>query len=332
MPPTRRRLLRTAAPLALAGFAGCATDANLDSESATEYTLSINSIDADPVEHALYEPSDDPLFGDPARAALADIVPTGTHRNYGYTPLPEDSYVAGEGRYFQIDTAVTGRREMDRTLVRVEAIESETAGDNADSNDADSTEDATGSTDAGNDAIHVDSLDRPSARVIKILHSHSVSGGGGSTTDLLRDDAYVLRRPAERDSRLASGDLDGAVVSMTDDGGFPYRVSVTTESIRETEYTTRAIPVADDEAAFREVVFAAEIDAELDDESLSTAARDLLDRSLGREHTESTPLSTAFEEVLAALGLANVDESLNGELLWYDGQLYRYGLYIDRPD
>jgi len=331
MPPTRRRLLRTAAPLALAGLAGCATDTDLDSESATEYTLSIDSIDADPVEHALYEPSDDALFGDPARAALAAILPDGTHRNYGYTPLPEDSYVAGEGRYFQIDTAVTGRRTMDRTLVRVEDLESENAGD-ADGDDTGSNENDTSGTDAANNAIHVDSLDRPSARVIKLLHSHSVSGGGGSTADLLREDAYVLRRPAERDSRLASGDLEGAVVSMTDDGGFPYRVAVTTESIREPEYTTRAIPVADDEAAFREVVFAAEIDAELAGESLSTAARDLLDRTLGGEHTESTPLSTAFEEVLADLGLANTDESLNGELLWYDGQLYRYGLYIDRSD
>ncbi|MHC9410597.1 hypothetical protein ACY0IW_14335, partial [Clostridium perfringens] len=91
-------------------------------------------------------------------------------------------------------------------------------------------------------------------------------------------------------------------------------VSVTTESIRETEYTTRAIPVADDEAGFREVVFAAEIDAELDDESLSTAARELLDRTLGGEDTESTPLSTEYEAVLAALGVADADESRNGKL------------------
>jgi len=321
MSPTRRRLLRAAAPITLADLAGCTTDIGSDSEDSTEYTLSIDSIDASPIEHALYEPNDDALFGDPARAALADIVPDGTHTTYGYTPISEDSYVAGEDAYFQIDTAVTGRRTMDRQLVRVEDLETEDVSDNADSDD-------TGS----NDAIHVDSLDRPSARVIKILHSHSVSGGAGSTANLLREDAYVLRRPAEQESTIATGELDGAIVSMTDDGGFPYRVSVTTESIRETEYTTRAIPVADDEAAFREVVFAAEIDAEPDAEALSTAARDLLDRTLGRKHTESTPLSTAFEEVLAALGLANADESLNGELLWYDGQLYRYGLYIDRPD
>jgi len=313
MSPTRRHLLGTAAPIALAGLAGCTSDIAPDSEASTEYTLSIDTVDASPVEHALYEPSDDALFGDPARAALADIVPDGTHTTYGYTPLPDDSYVDGENAYFQIDTAVTGRREMDRQLVRVEALDDHAVDDD-------------------DNPVHVDTLDRPSARTIKILHSHSAAGGAGASADLLRGDAYVLRRPAERESEVADGDLDGAVVTMTDSGGFPYRVSVTTESIRETEYTTRAIPVADDEAGFREVVFAAEIDAEVDGESLSTAARDLLDRTLGGEHTESTPLSRAFEEVLAALGLATADESLNGELLWYADQLYRYGLYIDRPE
>jgi hypothetical protein len=319
MAPTRRRLLRAATPITLAGLAGCTTDIGSASEAATEYTLSVDSVDANPVEHALYEPNDDALFGDPARAALADIVPDGTHRTYGYTPLPEDSYVAGEDAYFQIDTAVTGRQAMDRQLVRVESLESDATNEDAD----DAVSEA--------NAIHVDSLDRPTARVIKILHSHSVSGGAGSTADLLRDDAYVLRRSVELETSLASGDLDSTVVTMTEDGGFPYRVSVTTESIRETEYTTRAIRIADDEAAFREVVFAAEIDAELGGESLSTTARDLLDRTLGREHTESTPLSADFEELLAALGLAGVDDSLNGQLLWYDENLYRYGLYIDQP-
>jgi hypothetical protein len=323
MSPSRRRLLQTAAPAVLAGVAGCTSGGFSDTDQSTEYTLSIDTIDASPIEHALYEPSDDALFGDPARTALAAILPDGTHRTYGFTPLPEDSYVAGEERYFQTDSAITGRQEMDRTLVRVESLDGNAVGES----DGDESDERT-----DEEALHVDTLARPSARVIKILHSNSATRGAGASADLLRDDAYVLRRPAERDSQLATGDLDGRVVTMTADGGFPYRVSVTTESIRETEYTTRAIPVADDEAAFREVVFAAEIDADLEGESLPTAARELLDRTLGGKHTESMPLSTAFEAVLAALGVANADESLNGELLWYADQLYRYGLYIDRPD
>ena len=318
MSPSRRRFLHTAALATLTALAGCTSDFG-DPDQQTEYTLSIDTVDASPIEHALYEPSDDPLFGDPARAALAAILPDGTHRTYGFTPMPEDSYVAGEERYFQTDSAITGRQEMDRTLIRVESLDDDAVGES----DGD---------ESGAESIHVDSLDRPSARVIKILHSNSATRGAGASADLLREDAYVLRRPVERDSRLATGDLDGRVVTMTADGGFPYRVSVTTESIREPEYTTRAIPVADDEAGFREVVFAAEIDAGLDGESLSTAARDLLDRTLGGEYTEATPLSTEYEAVLAALGVATADESLNARLLWYDDQLYRYGLYIDEPE
>ncbi|MFC7042495.1 hypothetical protein [Halonotius sp. GCM10025705] len=322
MSPSRRRLLQTAAPTLIAGVAGCTSGGFGESDQSTEYTLSIDTIDASPTEHALYEPSDDALFGDPARAALADIIPEGTHMTYGYTPVPDDSYVAGERAYFQIETAITGRQEMDRTLIRVESLDDDAVGE-----DDDESGERT-----GEEALHVDALDRPSARVIKILHSNSATGGAGASADLLRDDAYVLRRPAERDSRLATGDLDGRVVTMTTDGGFLYRVSVTTELIRETAYTTRAIPVADSEAAFRDVVFAAEIDAELDGASLSTPARELLEQTLGGEYTESTPLSTAFEAVLAALGVATADESLNGRLLWYDDQLYRYGLYIDTPE
>ena len=320
MSPSRRRLLQTAAPTLIAGLAGCTSDGLSNSDQSTEYTLNIDTIDASPSEHALYEPSDDALFGDPARAALAAIIPEGTHRTYGYTPLPEDGYVAGEGRYFQIKTAITGRQEMDRTLVRVEELDDAVGG---------SDESGERTSEA---AIHVDSLDRPSARVLKILHTNSTTDGTGASAELLRGDAYVIRRPAERESEVATGELDGQVVSMTGDGGFPYRVSVSTDSISETEYTTQAIPVADSEAAFREVVFAAEIDAEVDDASLSTAARELLDRTLGGGHSESTPLSAAFEAVLAALGVATADESLNGRLLWYDDQLYRYGLYIDTPD
>jgi len=267
MSPSRRRLLQTAAPTLIAGLAGCTSDGLSNSDQSTEYTLNIDTIDASPSEHALYEPSDDALFGDPARAALAAIIPEGTHRTYGYTPLPEDGYVAGEGRYFQIKTAITGRQEMDRTLVRVEEL------------DDDAVAESDGRT--GEAAIHVDSLDRPSARALKILHTNSTTDGTGASAELLRGDAYVLRRPAERESEVATGELDGQIVSMTKDGGFPYRVSVSTDSISETEYTTQAIPVADSEAAFREVVFAAEIDAEVDDASLSTAARELLDRTLG---------------------------------------------------
>ena len=64
------------------------------------------------------------------------------------------------------------------------------------------------------DALLVDDLPRWDGRVVKILHSHAVSDGRSGSVELLRGDSYVLRRPVEREGRLASGDLDGRVVTM----------------------------------------------------------------------------------------------------------------------
>jgi len=54
--------------------------------------------------------------------------------------------------------------------------------------------------------VLIGTLERPSARVLKILHSHAQTEGSGSAAELLRGDAYVLRRPAERESQVATGD------------------------------------------------------------------------------------------------------------------------------
>ena len=296
---------------ALTALAGCATGALRSGDPSPEYTLATHSIDVSPVEHALYEPDDGALFGDPARTALGGILPEGRYTTYGYRALPEDAYVAHEGSYYQTKYTVTGRRELARTLVRVETVPEEAV---------------------PGDAVLVDSLDRPSARTLKILHTYTRTDGETGSSDLLRDDAYVLRRPAERESRLASGDLDGRVVRLAEDGPLAYRVRVRRERITETAYTALAVPVADSRARFREVVFGSRIDAELDPGALDRDASELLERALARDsYSETAPLSEPFEAVLDALGLGAVDRVANGRLLWYDGGFYRYGLYVD-PD
>lgn len=284
--------------------------AQFDSESSTEtYTLQIDSIDTSPVEYALYEPSESELFGDPARTALDDILPDGRHTTYGYTPLPDDGYVTHENRYYQLSNTVTGRKRMERTLVRTERVPQE---------------------DVPADAVLLDSLERPSARVVKILHSHAQSRGE-SMPELPHGNAYVLRRPAERESRLATGDLDGRVVTMADSGAWAYRIHVTQEPIVETAYTALAIEVAESRAAFRDVVFGARIDVTLAPSALQSDARDCLVQAIDRgKYSEPTPLSKSFDALLDKLDLAGVDESVNGRLLWYDGGFYRYGLYIQR--
>ncbi|MFB6107610.1 MAG: hypothetical protein ABEJ82_02065 [Haloplanus sp.] len=301
--PSRRRLLQAASAATTVALAGCANSLSNQSTERT-YTLSIQRIDQSPVEHALYEPDESALFGDPERAALADILPDGRHTTYGYRPLPEDAYVERDGAYYQTKYVVTGRKQMDRPLVRAASIPKE---------------------DVPDDAVVVDALERPSARVVKILHTHT---HGSSASAPLRDGAYVLRRPAELESRLVDGDLDGRVVTMTPDGTWAYRLDVTRERIAETAYTALAVEVADSHESFRNVVFGSRIDADLSPTDLSSDVRQLLEQTIAtKTHDESEPLPSAFTALLTALGLER--ESENGRLLWYDRQLYRYGLYVN---
>jgi hypothetical protein len=312
MVPTRRHALSLAGATTLTALAGCSSVGPLgDDDADPEYSLSVDSVDASLVEHALYEPDDGALFGAPARTALDAILPDGRHTTYGYEPLPSDAYVTHDGAYYQLATVVTGRREMERSLVRLDPVPDERVPE---------------------DTVLIDSLNRPSARTLKILHSYTQTDGETSTADLLRGDAYVLRRPAERESRLAAGDLDGRVVTMTESGAWAYRVRVATERIVETAYTAMAIEVADSREEFREVVFGSRIDAELAPGSLSADVRALLGRTVARgTYAETTPLSESFDALLERLHLGAVDTAATGKLLWYDGRLYRYALYVSDP-
>lgn len=303
---TRRRALHALGTAAAASIAGCSSSI-IGSDQSTEYRLTVDPIDVSPVEHALYEPGDEPLFGEPARTALSSILPDGRHTTYGYEPLPEDAYVEHESTYFQTKYVVTGRTELDRSLVRLDPVPSE---------------------DVPDSARLVDSFERPTARVLKILHSHAQTDGEGGSSDLLREDAYVLRRPAERESRLGTGDLDGDVVTMTDTGTWAYRVRSSRERITEPANTVLAVEVADSRSAFREVVFADRIDVELAPTALPAESRQLLEDAIARDvYRESAPRSDTFERLLEALEVANVETAVTGRLLWYDDGYYRYALY-----
>jgi hypothetical protein len=264
MVPDRRRALQAVATTAATALAGCTSPSVGAGEPAREHTLHVDSIPVSPVEHALYEPSDDALFGDPARTALDAILPEGRHTTDGYRPLPDDASVAYEGRYYGIEHVVTGRTARERTLVRLDPLPDDEG--------------------APAGAVRVDALDRPDARV----------------------------------------------VTMTDGGPWGYRVRTARESIRETAHTAFAVEVADSRAAFREVVFGSRIDAELSPSELPADARERLTTAVDTgQYAETTPLSPAFEALLDALGLGDVESFSNGTLLWYDGEFYRYALYVD---
>jgi len=310
MTPTRRHTLQAVGMAALTTLAGCLTDFQPNFQQSTEkYQLSIDRIESSPVEYALYEPDDSPLFGEPAETALENILPEGRHTTYGYEPLPNDGYVEYEGSYYQLKYVVTGRQQMERQIVRVETVPQEQVSD---------------------EAILVETLERPSARIIKILHSYTVSGGGSSSAELLLDDGYVLRRPSERESRLASGELDGQVLTMTDSGAWAYHVEVTTEQVTETAHTALALEVASSQSEFREVVFGSQIDADLSPGELPTEPQEILEQAISKgTYSEEAPISGAFDRLLDLLGLGTVDTAANGKQLWYDDEFYQYGLYIN---
>lgn len=304
---SRRRSLQFVGTAVAAALAGCSGDV-LGETSRTEYTLQVQRIATEPVAWALYEPPEDELFGDPARAALDAIVPTGRHVTHGYTPISEGAYVEHDGQYYRIDQFVTGRAALERPLVRVESID-----------------------EAPDDAVLLENLDQPSARTMKILHSHAVTDGTSASSSLLRGDAYVIARPAERGSRLVD-ELDGRVVRMAPEGELSYRIHVDREQVTLTEHTTLAAAVADDREAFREVVLGSAVDADLGVVDLPEEARSLLDRAIEREaYRESGEPSDAFETLLRRLGFS-VDEPETGRILWDGRSLFRASLYVNPTD
>ncbi|WP_096389861.1 hypothetical protein [Halopenitus persicus] len=333
MPATRRRALQLVGATTTAALAGCSMPEVFDSEStATEYTLRVDRISTTPIEHALYDPDDSPLFGDPARTAIAAILPEGRHMTLGYTPLPADAYLHDErtDTYHQVKRVVTGRRRRERTLVRLTPVSNADSG--SPGTDASSGSGSGAAPEPDEDPLVIETLDRPDERVLTILYSHHVTDGAGASSELLRGDAYVLRRPAERNGRLAAGDLDGRTVAIDAESRRTYRIDLRSETLREPEHVVTAVRVADSPAAFREVVLETRVDAEIDRGRLSADADDLLDRAIARgEYTETAPRSDAFRTLLAALGLERIESSANGRLLWDGQSLYRYALYVSEP-
>lgn len=302
---SRRQALQAAGSAVAVVLAGCSSDV-LGPEDATEYELHVDRIATEPVPWALYEPDEGDLFGEPARTALDAVVPEGRYTTLGYVPVPEGSYVEHDGRYYQTEQFVTGRRSVERPVVRVESVDEAAVPE---------------------DAVRVDDLEQPSARPLKILHSDAVTDGASGAAALLRGDGYVLVRPAERESRLAT-DLDGRVVTMTDDGAFAHRVDVRRERVTLTEHTVTAVLVSRSRDAFREVVLGSRVDVDVDALDLSADARDVLDEAIGRgRYAETGEPSATFETLLRRLGF-EVDRPETGRILWDAESLFRASYYV----
>jgi hypothetical protein len=309
----RRRTLRLAGGAAAAALAGCTSRLPIAGEPrpAPEHQLVVEPVDGSPVETALYEPEPDDMFGAEAAAALDAILPEGRYTTYGYRALPADAYVTHDGTYYRTDNVVTGRERIERSLVRAEEVPAEEVPD---------------------DAVFLDSLDDPSQRIVEMLHVDAVTDGEAAP-EPLRGGAYVLRRHAERKSPLGTGELDGRVVRVEDGDQPGYRIRRTRKPILETAYTALAVRVADSRAVFREVVFATRVDVELAPRDLSSDARSVLEETIAAgTHEEREPLSTGYGSLLRALEVADVEEAAGDRRLWYDGDYYRYALFVNDPE
>lgn len=265
---TRRGLLGTAGATTLAALAGCsgATLFGAD-DGGPGYSLTVDAVDESLVEYALYEPDERPEGAD-ERDPLSAVLPDGRHTTYGYRPVPDEAYVDHEGSYYGVEYAVTGRTPAERPVGRLDPV---------------------AETDVPGDALPVDDVDEPSRSVLGLLSLH-VDHGGVFDADDLRDGGVVLRRPPDLDDRLATGDLDGRVVTRHGPE-HAYRVRVTRESAVETVYTALAVEVADSRAAFREVVLGSRVDAELAPDDLRPDVRRLLDGTVaGDTYAETAPL------------------------------------------
>lgn len=184
---TRRRVLGATGAAAPTALAGC-SDSLSGTEESPEYSLAIERIDESPVEYARYEPSEG-VKGADERELPSAILPDGRHTTYGYRPVPDEAYVDREGTYYGVEYAVTGRRRVERPLVRLDPV---------------------AEADVPEDAAAIDDLDGPGRSILGLLSLHADDTGGFSA-DELRGDARVLRRSKELDSRLAPADLPADV-------------------------------------------------------------------------------------------------------------------------
>lgn len=304
MPIDRRTALQTAGTAGLAALAGCP----LLSSNHYEYTLTVEPVGQSPVDHALYDPGEEPLFHEVARDALDAIVPDGRYTTDGFEPLPTDAYVEDGGQFYQTKTTVTGRERMERTVVRADRLEGDSVPD---------------------DAVPVDSLSDVSRRIVEVLAGYRATDRSRDPDELRREAAYVLRRPAEL-AESVGDELDGAAVRTGPADDAVYDISFTTERITEPVVESFAVAVATDRQAFHDVVLATRVDAEVAGADLDHEVRRVLDDVVETgETSETTPLTPPFERLVERLGVADVDVSRDGQLLWYDETLYRYGLYVN---
>lgn len=317
--PSRRDLLAGASGLALSALAGCQSLADVgSSDPEYEYALSLDRVDS-LAERALWKPTGDrDHWSDERRAAWRTATDGGEYTTYGYAPIPDDEYTERDGTYYALTTEITGQKRIERSILRLRWVGRE--------DDLDDPPDAT----------PMDELPPfdGNAAMLAYFAARGRHSGGGAPWESIERGGVVYRNADEAESELVP-EPDHEYLKTH---GTVLRVDVVRRTLPEPEYTTTARRVADSEEAFAPVAEAALVDAYLDTYSLSTAEGDILREARRQQsYAETTPLSDSYRSVLEALGLEGSlyfgggkdPESVNRKFLKWQGDHYRYSLYVN---
>ncbi len=309
---TRRRTLAALGTLPAASLAGCNDLVSAsDDEAEEEYSLHLDSLDESLAERMLWSPEqfDGPTDDQQAEARRAAIE-DGRYTTYGFPAISEDGeYTEYEGSYYRLSVVITGSKAIDRHVLRLRWLG---RADDEDVPDPDAA---------------IEDLPDPDRNAAGIAYfAARAREHGDGPDDLAEHGGFVYRRDLAADSVLVP-DPEYETLSFHDHTVL--RVEASEERLVEPAYSVVATELGDSMAEYADAVDAAKLDHRLSSADLSEAERELVVRARGDGYEEATPLSDAFDSLLRTLDLDDPADAISRGYLRYDGDDFRYELYVN---
>lgn len=313
--PSRRRVLATGLAAAAGAVAGCLDGsvtggpANDDGDGRV-LRLALDDAGETLRDGAVIDPAEsDPRWDEAAFAAARD----GERYTAQYRkPLPAaadgPTYAVHEGTYYRLDSVVVDEAEATRPVLRLFEV-----------NEADA--------DSGGDAVEKQALPEADRRAVRIAHFSARARGnpGGVPVGLVERGGYVYRDADAIDaSELLAADGPDRVTYRDS----AYRVEVTRERFYEPVYCAVAEPVAESPERMEAILRAQTVGARIDDDDLSTDAREVIEAARHGGYEESHPYSDGYAELLRAFHeRPYIDGNVRKDAAWTESgsERIRYG-------
>jgi hypothetical protein len=253
-------------------------------------------------------------------AAAFEAVRNGeTYTTQGHRPFrarPDDPvYTSHDGTYYRLQSVIIGERTATYPVLRLFAVDRPP-------------------TETG-EAVATTSLPDVDQRAIEIAHmaARARDNEGGVPWGLVRRGGYVYRQATAREASQLVGAGPPSRVRFR---GTVYTTEMTDETFHEPVYRATAEPVADSPAQMEAILRARLVDARVTRETLSTAARDILQTAQADGYSEVHPYSEGYRAVLRTLHKrayldGDIQKDAGGraegdQLLQYDGAYYDHRL------